>query len=73
MAFPSGSAPNFVSVTPSMGILFPISSLNEHKPRSPLCVLGVCVLYQLVYVVCLVAQYLRDLRGPDYLRLLVYL
>ena len=29
MVIPSGSAPNFVSVTPSMGILFPILRRNE--------------------------------------------
>jgi hypothetical protein len=29
MVIPSGSAPNFVSVTPSMGILFPIQRRNE--------------------------------------------
>jgi hypothetical protein len=29
MVLPSASAPNFVSVTPSMGILFPILRRNE--------------------------------------------
>jgi hypothetical protein len=29
MVIPSGSAPKFVSVTPSMGILFPILRRNE--------------------------------------------
>jgi hypothetical protein len=29
MVIPSGSAPNFISVTPSMGILFPILRKNE--------------------------------------------
>jgi hypothetical protein len=42
------------------------SSLNEHRPGSPL--LYVCcggASYQLVYAACLVVQCLRDLGDPD--------
>jgi hypothetical protein len=48
-----------------------ISEWTQTQKSSTVYVLGVS--YQLVYAVCLVVQCLRDLQGPDYLRLLVLL
>ena len=46
------------------------SSLNKHRPESPL---QYGSSYQLVHAAWLVVQCLRDLRGPDWLRLLALL
>jgi hypothetical protein len=44
MVLPSVSAPNFVSVTPSMGILFPLLRRNEVSTNRPKKQAGVAIL-----------------------------
>ena len=46
-------------------------SLIEHRQLSTLCVFGAS--YQVMYMAFLVVQCLNDLRGPNWLRLLVLL
>ena len=56
--------------TPATRVRCIISEWTQTQ-KSTICVLG--ALYQLVFAVCLQVPCLRDLRGPDYLRLLVLL